>query len=160
ALTLARSPRRVFRLGYNTNGLAHHRVEDALRLLAELGYRAASITPDVGQLDLYRLDRAGGRRGRGAPRRPRPPLPGGRGGRYLVDARRKHFPTLLESAARERRRRVDFLRRSIDLAADLGAPLVSIWSGCAPSGVTGDLAGPVPGLAQRSAVRKPRVAKS
>ena len=26
----------MFRLGYNTNGLAHHRVLDALRLLADL----------------------------------------------------------------------------------------------------------------------------
>ncbi|TAJ22164.1 MAG: sugar phosphate isomerase/epimerase, partial [Planctomycetota bacterium] len=45
----------MFRLAYNTNGLAHHRVVDALRLVAELGYEGLSITPDVGQLDPYRL---------------------------------------------------------------------------------------------------------
>ncbi len=134
----------MYRLGYNTNGLAHHRVEDALRLLDELGYRAASITPDVGQLDLYRLDRAEVRRVRTLARELDLALAVETGARFLLDARVKHFPTLLEPAARERTRRIDFLRRSIDLA---GQPLVGELQGELKGGLHGALQrlGPRPG---------------
>ncbi|MCC6407133.1 MAG: sugar phosphate isomerase/epimerase [Planctomycetes bacterium] len=131
----------MFRLGYNTNGLAHHRVGDAFELLASLGYEGVAITPDVGELDLYALDA-----NRVAELRSRADdlglaLTVETGARYLLDPRRKHFPTLLETSASDRARRVDFLRRSIDLAVDLGAELVSMWSGAAPGGEVGDRPG-------------------
>ena len=37
-------------LGYNTNGLAHHDLFDAVGLLAEIGYRSVAITIDHGAL--------------------------------------------------------------------------------------------------------------
>ena len=37
-------------LGYNTNGLAHHDLFDAVELLAEIGYRGVAITIDHGAL--------------------------------------------------------------------------------------------------------------
>lgn len=128
----------LFRLGYNTNGLAHHRVVDALELLADLGYEGVAITPDVGELDLFRLQpalvadvrRCASDRGLA--------LVVETGARFLLDPRRKHYPTLLDDDSAERARRVDMLRRSIDLAAELSADVVSLWSGAAPSGITAD----------------------
>jgi L-ribulose-5-phosphate 3-epimerase len=128
----------MYKLGYNTNGLAHHRLADALPLLADLGYEAVAITPDVGQLDPFRANAAE----RGAVREQARELGLSlvieTGARFLLDPRRKHFPTLLEDEVGDRARRLQFLLRCADLAVDLGAPLVSIWSGAAPCGATAE----------------------
>jgi len=133
----------VFRLGYNTNGLAHHRLVDALRLLAELGYEAVAITPDVGQLDPLEVapDDVRVADARAWAEELGLALAVETGARFVLDARRKHAPTLLDDEPRERERRVDYLRRSIDLAAALGAGVVSLWSGRSPGGVTAEAAG-------------------
>jgi sugar phosphate isomerase/epimerase len=51
------------------------------------------------------------------------------GARFLLDARRKHQPTLISPTPEERAARLDFLKRCVDIAADLGADAVSFWSG-------------------------------
>ena len=134
----------MFQLGYNTNGLAHHRLDEAMEGLAGLGYRGVAITPDVGALDPYRL-RPGETRGI-AERAAKLGLALAveTGARFLLDPARKHRPSLLEDSAAERERRLDFLRRSIDLAGELGAGVVSIWSGSAPGAERGDSAAAAP----------------
>ncbi|MEM8884801.1 MAG: sugar phosphate isomerase/epimerase family protein [Planctomycetota bacterium] len=110
-------------LGYNTNGFAHHRLEDALDLIAGIGYRSVGLTLDVhhappGATDYRQLGRELSDRGL---------LPVVEtGARFLLDPRRKHFPTLM-SAGRERR--IDIYRACLDAAAELGAPCISLWSG-------------------------------
>jgi sugar phosphate isomerase/epimerase len=128
----------LFRLGYNTNGLAHHRLEDALPLLAELGYRGVAITPDVGQLDPARATEAELRAVREAAAELDLALAVETGARFLLDPRLKHFPTLLEEAEGDRAVRVASLVRQLDLAAGLGAPVLSLWAGRAPDGAVGD----------------------
>ncbi|MAB78387.1 MAG: xylose isomerase [Planctomycetes bacterium] len=130
--------RGVFRLGYNTNGLAHHRVCDALELCGELGFEAVALTPDAGLLDPYRLkaDEVAEVRLRADDLGLE--LSVETGSRFLLDPRRKHYPTLLEEDRKDRERRVDFLARCIDLAAELGAGVVSLWAGKAPDGSVGD----------------------
>jgi L-ribulose-5-phosphate 3-epimerase len=120
------------RFGYNTNGFAHHRLEDALMILAELGYESIALTldhhalnpydPDTSrQLSLVRDDL----RNRGLA------VVIETGARFLLDPWRKHQPTLLSAAAEARERRLDFLRRAVDIAAALDAEAVSFWSGTA-----------------------------
>jgi L-ribulose-5-phosphate 3-epimerase len=121
------------RFGYITNGLADHRLDDALALLADHGYDGVSITLDHHHLDPFDTDLAT-RVDRLARRLDELGL--GRtietGGRFVLDARRKHHPTLLSDG---RERRIDLLRRAVAIAADLGAAVVSLWSGTAPDGV-------------------------
>jgi sugar phosphate isomerase/epimerase len=131
----------MFRLGYNTNGLAHHRVLDSLELVAELGYEALSITPDVGQLDPYRLDREEVSRLRARAEELGLELTVESGARFLLDPFRKHRPNLLDDDPAARARRVDLLLRHVDLATDLGASVVSLWAGAASDGTVGDGAG-------------------
>jgi sugar phosphate isomerase/epimerase len=47
----------------------------------------------------------------------------------LLDPRHKHQPTLISPDPAGRERRLDFLRRAVDLSVILGADAVSFWSG-------------------------------
>jgi L-ribulose-5-phosphate 3-epimerase len=117
-------------LGYNTNGFAHHRLEDALHLLAEFGYRGVALTLDYHVLDPYDPNLAEQlTRTEQILRQYQLRCVIETGARFLLDPRRKHQPTLLSARAEERERRLDFLRRAITIARRLGADVVSFWSG-------------------------------
>jgi L-ribulose-5-phosphate 3-epimerase len=126
------------RLGYNTNGLAHHRLVDAIDLLADEGYQSVAITLDSGSLDPYQdpsalsrevndvlsaLDRRGLARVIET------------GARYLLNPRMKHDPTLMDPDPARRAIRLDFLCRAIDVAKNLRAECVSLWSGRVPDSI-------------------------
>jgi sugar phosphate isomerase/epimerase len=127
-------------LGYNTNGFAHHRLEDAIDILADLGYGGVALTLDVHHLDPFAANltqQVALVARRLARHRLRCVVE--TGARFLLDPRRKHQPTLLSGTPEERAIRLDFLKRCVDIAADLGAETVSLWSGApdvpAPEGV-------------------------
>jgi sugar phosphate isomerase/epimerase len=118
------------KLGYNTNGLAFHRWTDALELLAEVGYESVAITLDHHCLDPYAAGLAAEvQRMRTLLERLKLASIIETGARFLLDPRVKHEPTLLSPTSEERARRIDFLKRSIDIAGDLGSDAVSFWSG-------------------------------
>jgi sugar phosphate isomerase/epimerase len=116
--------------GYNTNGFAHHRLEDALAILADLGYASVALTLDDHALDPFDAGLSA-QLARVATLLERYHLRCAieTGARFLLDPRRKHQPTLVSPTAEERGRRLDFLRRAIDIASELRADAVSFWSG-------------------------------
>ncbi|PIE23450.1 MAG: isomerase [Planctomycetota bacterium] len=122
-------------LGYISNGLTHHRLDEALRLLADEGYDCVAISPDVGHLDPYRSSMAE----RASIARLLEQLGLScvieSGARYLLDPRRKHRPNLLEAEAEQRAARLDFLRRCLELGEELGAQALSFWAGQRPASV-------------------------
>ena len=117
-------------LGYNTNGFAHHRLDDALSILAELGYGSVALTLDWHALCPFDADwqkRAELLRRGLELLRMRCVVE--TGARFLLDSRRKHQPTLISPLPDERQRRLDFLMRAVDIGAILDADAVSFWSG-------------------------------
>ncbi len=121
-------------LAYNTNGLAHHRLEDACALLADLGYAGIALTPDVGHLDLATSGERDWERSRALFERHRLRCVVETGARYALDPRRKHWPNLLTTDAAAAQRRLDWYRRALALAAALGAAELSLWSGAPEAG--------------------------
>src|SRR5579862_2767174 len=117
-------------LGYNTNGFAHHRLEDTLEILAELGYGGVALTLDHQVLNPFEADlprRVDVLRARLDKLKLRCVIE--TGARFLLDPRRKHQPTLISPTPEDRERRLEFLCRSVDIARALGAAAVSFWSG-------------------------------
>ncbi|HEY2785890.1 MAG TPA: sugar phosphate isomerase/epimerase family protein [Fimbriiglobus sp.] len=117
--------------GYNTNGFAHHKLEDAVAILAGQGYRGIALTPDVHHLNPFDpefperteefrelLDRHGLK------------CVIETGARFLLDAHRKHQPTLVSPDPGDRAYRLEFLEQdAVGLAAAVGADCVCFWSG-------------------------------
>lgn len=117
-------------LGYNTNGFAHHRLEDAIEIIAELGYGGVALTPDWNHaLPDYTGKSHEHQRLRADLVRRGSRVVVETGARFILDRRRKHQPTLISPSADERHRRFDFLCVCNTLASDLGADCVSFWSG-------------------------------
>jgi sugar phosphate isomerase/epimerase len=123
------------RFGYGTNGLADLRLDDALALLADLGYDGVGLTLDHMHLDPLAPDLAA-RTSRLARRLDALGLDVTveTGARYVLDPRRKHGPSLLDPDPDDRARRVDLLLRAVRVAADLGAHAVHCFSGITPPG--------------------------
>jgi len=121
----------ALRIAYNTNGLAHHRLSDAIDLLADLGYDGLALTPDVPHLDPRHASAHDVRRVAAHLAQRGLDVVIQTGGRFVLDPRRKHQPTLLDPDEVARARRIAFLERCLDIGVDLGARVMAFWSGSA-----------------------------
>lgn len=133
-MTTAPAPAERLRYGFGTNGFAHHRLDDVLTVLADLGYDSVGLTLDHGHLDPFAADlpRQVARLARRLDRLGLAVMVE-TGDPYLLDPWHKHVPSLMSAEGAERR--VDLLARAVRIAADLGAPAVHLGSGPAPGGV-------------------------
>lgn len=120
----------MLRYAYVSSGLAQHRLEDALELLRDAGYDGIALTLDHVHFDPLaprlraRAERLGARLDElGLARVVETDS------RFVLDRRRPDHPSLLSET---RQRRIELLRRAVDVAAAVGAPVVSMRSGAAP----------------------------
>ncbi len=129
------------RFGYGTNGLTDLRLDDALALLADLGYQGVGLTLDHMHLDPMAPDLAARTR-RVARRLDQLGLTVTieTGARYVLDPRLKHGPSLLDPDPDRRAARIRLLIRAVRVAADLGAHAVHCFSGIKPEDTPDDTA--------------------
>ncbi|MFI5755073.1 sugar phosphate isomerase/epimerase family protein [Streptomyces sp. NPDC051569] len=129
------------RFGYGTNGLTDLRLDDALGLLADLGYDGVGLTLDHMHLDpmapelaarTQRVARRLAELGLGVTVET--------GARYVLDPRRKHGPSLLDPDPQGRAARTALLVTAVQVASDLGAHAVHCFSGITPPGTDTDTA--------------------
>ncbi|MZD05658.1 TIM barrel protein [Streptomyces sp. SID5785] len=125
----------TLRWGYGTNGLTDLRLDDALALLADLGYDGVGLTLDHMHLDPLVPDLAARTRQiAGLLDRHGLTATVETGARYVLDPRRKHGPSLLDPDPDARAARARLLMRAVQVAADLGAHAVHCFSGITPPG--------------------------
>ncbi|MFF8960642.1 sugar phosphate isomerase/epimerase family protein [Streptomyces sp. NPDC014894] len=132
-MTPAAAPAPPLRYGYGTNGLTDLRLDDALTLLADLGYDGVGLTLDHMHLDPLAPDLPARTR-RTAARLTRLGLDVTveTGARYILDPRHKHGPSLLDPDPAARATRTALLITAVQIAAELGAHAVHCFSGAAP----------------------------
>jgi len=116
-------------LGYNTNGFGFHRLEEATDIIAELGYRCIALTLDVHHLDPFKSSANDVANFKARIERHGLSCVIETGARFLLDPRRKHRPTLLDTNPGPR---LELMERAMQIAATLGASCVSYWSGARP----------------------------
>jgi L-ribulose-5-phosphate 3-epimerase len=119
--------------GYNTNGFAHHKLEDALEIIADCGYRGVALTLDNYHCNPFTVESADLTRLRQLLDKLQLRVVIETSARYLLNPQHKHYPTLVSSEGRQIR--LEFLRRAVDIAADLHAECVGFWSGAPDAGV-------------------------
>ena len=131
----------TLRFAFNTNGAAHHRLDDALTLIAEAGYDGVALTLDIHHLDPYDPDFLLNTRHLAARLTAlNLGLVVETGARFLLDPRAKHEPTLVSADETGRARRVDFLTRALTVVAECGGEAMSFWAGVPKPGVSAEQA--------------------
>lgn len=120
----------LMKLGYNTNGFAFHDPYDVIKILNEIGYQSIAITIDQNWLNPFASE---SQKQLETLRSQLSEISMSSvietGARFLLDPRQKHQPTLLSIDDDKRQLRIDFLKKCIDIAKELGSDCVSLWSG-------------------------------
>ena len=116
-------------LGYNTNGFAHHRLDDAIEIIHAFGYTGVAVTPDVHHTP-WNWDESPDTRPRIWKMLTDKSMQCviETGARFVLDPWVKHHPTLV-SPGWGPRERYGYLAECVEVATALDAACLSFWSG-------------------------------
>jgi sugar phosphate isomerase/epimerase len=127
----------MFQLGYNTNGFKSHPLLITIDILAKIGYQCIAITIDYFSINPYQLklkDELDSVRDLLAQKKMSCVIE--TGSAFLLDPWRKHEPTLISREQSGRKKRLDFLKRAVDIANSLDAIALSFWAGKKPKNIS------------------------
>jgi sugar phosphate isomerase/epimerase len=113
--------------GYNTSGFVHHKLEEALEIIADCGYRGVGLTLDNHHCNPFTSEPADLLRLRQLLEKLKLRVVVETGALYVLNPHRKQYPTLV--GAEGRQIRLEFLRRAVDIARELNAECVNFNSG-------------------------------
>ena len=124
------NPKTMLILGYNTNGFICHSLKSTIEIIAGLGYRCVAITLDHCALNPYQPGLEQEIKSvKEMLKQYRLSCVIETGARFLLDPWHKHEPTLISNKSKDRKYRLDFLKKAVDIGAKLDAKAVSFWSG-------------------------------
>lgn len=131
------APFMKFSLGYNTNGLAHHTLEQCIELCFKYGYQGIALTLDTHHLNPFTSSKTDIQSIQKKLHQHSLRVVVETGGRFLLDMEQKHYPTFFHP---EGERRLLFLERALEIADMLSAEAVSFWAGVLPSEISLEVA--------------------
>lgn len=124
----------MLRFGYNTNGFAHHELSDAIDVISELDYKGIALTLDVCHCNPYQVTEKALHKLKEKLHEKGLSVVIETGARFILNPFDKHEPTLISSS--NRGKRIDFLKKAINIANVLEAEGVTFFSGKKKEDVT------------------------
>ena len=119
----------ALKFAYNTNGLQSHRLDDALSLIADSGYHGVALTLDHMHLDPLRASADRIRQVKSWLHERHLEVVIETGARFVLDPYQKHRPGLCHPEKFARQKRLNLLKRSIEIASELGSDLLNFAAG-------------------------------
>lgn len=118
-----------FKIGYISNGFQNHDIFDMIKIITKLGFNGLGLTLDVCHYNPFKDSER-------LLKRIKRNLKGNNidtvietGARFLLNPWEKHEPTLVSNEETDRTKRIDFLKKAVDVAEFLEANVVTIFSG-------------------------------
>lgn len=118
-----------FKIGYISNGFQNHDIFDMIKIITELGFNGLGLTLDVCHYNPFKNSERLLKRIKRNLKENNIETVIETGARFLLNPWKKHEPTLVSNEEKDRNKRIEFVKKAVDVAEFLEANVVTIFSG-------------------------------